>query len=208
MYAFDLLALGDILGRDTWNYFRGYLCLKSTTMYFDFVEVITAASDDPEATSAGPGKTNYLIMWRRFSHSTDSFNLNMNWQLEDAAKYKKATMARAFYADTEKEEAVNHLKWHFETVAYMTGLRGSGVVEGSLQLMGASRLPLPATTRWETAKKAHACSPEPNRAIPVAEVMLGLVAAGLAGGSFVKAVLADAKIHQAQPSSSSLRQFP
>ncbi|KAH7842546.1 hypothetical protein Vadar_006595 [Vaccinium darrowii] len=44
-YAFDLLALGDLIPRNAWNFFRMYLRNKASIMYYDFDVLI---SNSPE----------------------------------------------------------------------------------------------------------------------------------------------------------------
>lgn len=65
-YAFDLLALGDLMGKDSWNYMRKYLCLKSTFMYLDFDKVISAASVE--------NKQSLLDLAVRFFDSVEDVN--------------------------------------------------------------------------------------------------------------------------------------
>lgn len=86
-----------------------------------------------------------------------------------------------------------------QAMASMAGLRGStqAVLEGSLQLSGSNRLSSPTmSTRvavgrsGTTAVRAQQAEGE---AAASRRAVLGLVAAGLAGGSFVQAVLADVK---------------
>ncbi|KAL5774721.1 hypothetical protein ACOSP7_012278 [Xanthoceras sorbifolium] len=76
----------------------------------------------------------------------------------------------------------------------MAGLRGSsqGVLEGSLQISGSTtRLNVASNTRVSVARPGFAvrasAETETSR-----RAMMGLVAAGVASGSFVQAVLADA----------------
>uniref|UniRef100_A0A2N9H671 Uncharacterized protein n=1 Tax=Fagus sylvatica TaxID=28930 RepID=A0A2N9H671_FAGSY len=83
-----------------------------------------------------------------------------------------------------------------QAMASMTGLRGSSqaVLEGSLQLSGSTRLNvngngrLAMTRSGLTIRAQQVAEPETSR-----RAVLGLVAAGLASGSFVQAVLAEAK---------------
>ncbi|KAJ4703280.1 Oxygen-evolving enhancer protein 3-2, chloroplastic [Melia azedarach] len=83
-----------------------------------------------------------------------------------------------------------------QAMASMAGLRGSSqaVLEGSLQLGGSTRLNVSGNTRAAVSRpgftvRAQQGSNEPE---PSRRAMIGLAAAGLASGSFVQAVLADA----------------
>ncbi|KMT03961.1 hypothetical protein BVRB_8g186680 [Beta vulgaris subsp. vulgaris] len=85
-----------------------------------------------------------------------------------------------------------------QAMASMAGLRGSSqaVLEGSLQMSGTIRLSGPTNSRVAVPKlglsvRAQQVSVETTETSRRA--VLGLVAAGLASGSFVKAVLAEAK---------------
>lgn len=85
-----------------------------------------------------------------------------------------------------------------QAMASMAGLHGSSqaVVEGSLQLSGSTRLNIVGNTRLPINRSGFSvraaqqvpAEPETSR-----RAVLGLVAAGLATGSFVQAVLAEAK---------------
>ncbi|MQM09792.1 hypothetical protein Taro_042670 [Colocasia esculenta] len=84
-YAFDLLALEDMVGQDTWSYMRKYLCLKSTVMYYDFDKVITAA--------AAEQKQPLTDLANRLFDNVE--------KLEEAVKKQSLPLTESSYADTK-----------------------------------------------------------------------------------------------------------
>ncbi|KAH0985533.1 hypothetical protein GBA52_012710 [Prunus armeniaca] len=85
-----------------------------------------------------------------------------------------------------------------QAMASMSGLHGSSqaVLEGSLHLSSSSRLNIASSTnRLAVTKSGFAIRAQQAPAEPETSrrAMLGLVAAGLTSGSFVQAVLAEAK---------------
>ncbi|XP_061370810.1 oxygen-evolving enhancer protein 3-2, chloroplastic [Gastrolobium bilobum] len=84
-----------------------------------------------------------------------------------------------------------------QAMASMAGLRGSSqaVLEGNLQLSGSTRLNVHSGSRVSSTRSGFIVRAQQVHAEPQSSrrAMIGLVAAGLASGSFVQAVLADAK---------------
>ncbi|KAF5206433.1 Oxygen-evolving enhancer protein 3-2 protein [Thalictrum thalictroides] len=87
-----------------------------------------------------------------------------------------------------------------QAMASMTGLRGTSqaVLEGSLQLSGSNRLNVPGNSRVVVSRSGLVVRSQQvseTEVVPQSSrrAMLGLVAAGLATGSFVQVVLAEAR---------------
>ncbi|XP_068667984.1 photosynthetic NDH subunit of lumenal location 3, chloroplastic [Aristolochia californica] len=83
-YAFDLLGLGDLIGKDAWSYMRKYLRLKSTFMYYDFDIVISAAPAEE--------KQPLTDLANRLFDTVE--------KLEDAVKNRKESEIISYYEDT------------------------------------------------------------------------------------------------------------
>ncbi|KAL8130195.1 hypothetical protein V2J09_019350 [Rumex salicifolius] len=69
----------------------------------------------------------------------------------------------------------------------------AGVLDGSLQLGGSTRLAAPTAIRVATPRQGFVVRAQQGESETSRRAVLGLVAAGLASGSLVQAVLAEAK---------------
>ncbi|XP_034679264.1 photosynthetic NDH subunit of lumenal location 3, chloroplastic [Vitis riparia] len=84
-YAFDLIALEDLMDKDAWNYFTKYLRLKSTFMYYDFDKLISAVPVDE--------KQPLTDLANRLFDSVE--------KLEEAVKIRDISQTESRYKDTK-----------------------------------------------------------------------------------------------------------
>ena len=124
--AFDLLAMEDLIGPDTLNYVKKYLRLKSTFLFYDFDNLISAAAsedkqpltdlanrlfDNFEKVSVlmkswfvQTEETVVFLKFLLFSDISYMFIccfLGVSTQLEDAAKTKNLAETESCYKDTK-----------------------------------------------------------------------------------------------------------